>query len=201
MLVVGLTGSIASGKSETAKLLSNAGIPVFDSDAEVHKLYQRADVIKKIAGKFPTAVQNGAIGRKELGAIVLSDSKELETLEGLIHPLVREVREKFVTHWKKQNTSFVIIDIPLLFETGEEKNMDHVVVVSAPNDIRQQRALARPGMTVEKLAGIAKRQYTDTEKCRRANFIVDNSADLSHLRHEVDGLITWLGSLAKVRKQ
>jgi dephospho-CoA kinase len=195
MLVVGLTGSIASGKSETVKLLNQAGIPVFDSDAEVHKIYKKDRVVSAISRHFPSAVQGDVIDREKLGKLVLLNPKELKKLESLIHPEVRLKREKFIEQWKRERSPIVFIDIPLLFETGEKKNFDQVVVVSASDTIRQQRALSRPGMSAEKLAGITARQMPDVEKRKRADFVIENSGSLDQLREQVDALIIKLNGL------
>jgi dephospho-CoA kinase len=198
MLLIGLTGSIASGKSEVTKQLVQAGIPVFDSDAEVHKLYTNDKIISSISKLFPTSVFDNVIDRMRLGKIVMSDPAELEKLEKLIHPEVREAREKFTAQWQAKKTPFVVFDIPLLYETGEDKNLDHVVVISAPENIRRERALMRPGMTAEKLAGIAARQIPNMEKRKNADFVIDNSGSLQQLHEQVDELIVKLKTLAKV---
>jgi dephospho-CoA kinase len=198
MLRIGLTGSIASGKSEITKQLVQAGIPVFDSDAEVHKLHANDKIISSITKLFPTSVFDNGIDRKRLGKIVMSDPAELEKLENLIHPKVREAREKFIAHWQEKKAPFVVFDIPLLYETGENENLDHVVVVSAPEHIRRERAFRRPGMTAEKLAGIAARQISDLEKQQRADFVIDNSGSLQQLHEQVDALIVKFKTMAKV---
>jgi dephospho-CoA kinase len=195
MFVIGLTGSIASGKSETAKLLMNAGIPVFDADAEVHRLYQQQSVINQVAAGFPQAIVEGAIDRSELGKIVLADPAALQKLEHIVHPLVRAARQDFIEKANMDGLSFVVVDIPLLFETGEDKTIDYVVVVSAPENIRRKRAMARIGMTAEKLEAITERQMPDAEKRRRADFIIDNSGSLDLLREQVDALILKLNAL------
>jgi dephospho-CoA kinase len=195
MLVIGLTGSIASGKSETAKLLIKAGIPVFDADAEVHRLYQQRAVIDQVANAFPQVVVNGAIDRSELAKIALTNPSALKKLEHIVHPLVRAARKHFTEKANMDGLNFIVADIPLLFETGEDKTMDYVVVVSAPENIRRTRALERPGMTVEKLDSIAARQMPDAEKRKRADFVIDNSGRLDQLREQVDALIIKLKAL------
>ncbi len=189
MLIVGLTGSIATGKSETSKLFSQADVPVFDADAEVHEIYKDKAVVAKLARYFPDAVQNGEINRQTLGKLVLTDAKKLKTLETLIHPLVQAQREKFLSRWKAKQVNFVIMDIPLLFETEQGDDVDYVIVVSAPDHLQRQRALSRPGMTDEKLAGILFRQVPDSEKRKRADFIIENSGSIDQLRDQVDVLI------------
>ena len=200
MTTVGLTGSIATGKSEVAKLLSNAGIPVFDSDAAVHELYAEKKTVALIEREFPGVLANGKIDRQLLGQRILASPEDLKKLESLIHPLVSAKRKQFVSQCKKRECPFVVLDIPLLYETGEEKELDYVVVVSANEEIQRKRALARPGMTGEKLAGILARQIPDAEKRSRADFVVENSGSLENLRREVDILRGRLEKLARKQK-
>ncbi len=196
--ILGLTGSIASGKSETVKLLREAGIPVFDSDAEVHSLYQQPAVAEQIAMEFPSAVADGKVVRSELARLVLGNPQKLKLLERMIHPLVRTKRLKFIALCKKQNAPLAFLDIPLLFETGEDKNGDSIVLITAPEELRRERALQRPGMTREKFAQIAARQMPDAEKNRRANHIINNTGSLEDLRKQVNALIMQLKDKAKV---
>jgi dephospho-CoA kinase len=200
MITVGLTGSIATGKSEVAKLLSGAGIPVFDSDAEVHGLYADGQTVDLIGKTFPGVVVDGNIDRQLLGQRVLASPEDLKKLESLIHPLVKEKRKEFISRWRKQECPFVILDIPLLYETGEDQKVDYVVVVSADDEIQRKRAMARPGMTGEKLASILARQMPDAEKRSRADFVVENSGSLKNLRKQVDILRRRLGELAREHK-
>ena len=197
MLVIGLTGSIAAGKTEVAKLFSAVHIPVFDADAEVHRIYRDKSVVKMLAEHFPDAIHDGEIDRQLLGRIVLGNAAKLKTLEALIHPLVRAQREKFLTKWKKENTRFVVMDIPLLYETGQSEDLDYVVVVSAPENAQQERALARPGMTPEKLAGILRRQVPDSKKREYADFIIENASSLDQLGKQVDTLIAKFNAMSK----
>jgi dephospho-CoA kinase len=197
MISVGLTGSIATGKSEVAKLFSAAGIPVFESDAEVHDLYAETATKGLLRKIFPGVVVDGEIDRQRLGQRVLGSPEELKKLESLIHPLVRKRREGFIAHWRKQDCPFVVLDIPLLYETGQEKELDYVVVVSASESVQRQRALARPGMTERKFADILARQMPDSEKRKRADFVIENSGSLEHLRMQVDALSRKLGELAR----
>ncbi len=197
---VGLTGSIATGKSEVAKLFSAAGIPVFDSDAEVHSLYAEKTTKELVGKMFPDVIVDGEIDRQRLGQRVLSSPEDLRKLELLIHPLVRKRREWFKAHWQKQDSAFVVLDIPLLFETGQEKELDYVIVVSTSENVQRKRAMARPGMTEQKLAGILARQMPDVEKRRRADFVIENSGGLEHLRIQVDALSSKLAELARNHK-
>lgn len=200
MISAGLTGSIATGKSEIAKLLSAAGIPVFDSDAAVHYLYAEKTTTDLIGKVFPEVIVDGKIDRQRLGRRVLGSPEDLKKLESLIHPLVRKRRKDFISHWRKQNSPFVVLDIPLLFETGEDEEIDYVIVVSANEDVQKKRAMARPGMTEKKLAGILARQMPDAEKRGRADFIIENSGSLEHLQTQVDALSKRLGELARNQK-
>ncbi len=200
MISAGLTGSIATGKSEVAKLFSTAGIPVFDSDAEVHDLYAgkaTRDLLDKV---FPEVIIDGKIDRRLLGQRVLDSPEDLKKLESLVHPLVRKRRKDFIAHWRKQNSPFVVLDIPLLFETGQDKEMDYSIVVSASEDIQRKRALARPGMSEDKFAQILARQMPDAEKRGLADFIIENSGSLEHLQTQVDALRKKLAELARTQK-
>ncbi len=201
MITVGLTGSIATGKSEVAKLFSAAGIPVFDSDNEVHILYAEKAARDLLGKVFPDVILDGKIDRQRLGQKVLSSRDDLRKLEELIHPLVRKRRERFIAHWQMQGSPLVVLDIPLLFETSQEKELDYVVVVSANEDLQRKRAMARPGMGEEKLAGILARQMPDVEKRRRADFVIENSGGLEQLQTQVDALIGKLAELARNHKR
>ena len=197
MLIIGLTGSIATGKSETSKLFSLAHVPVFDADAEVHKIYKSKSVVEMLARYFPKAIHDGEVNRQILGKIVLTDAKKLKALEGLIHPLVQAQREGFVSKWRQKNARFVIMDIPLLYETEQSGDVDYVVVVSAPENVQRQRALTRPGMTEEKLAGIRFRQVPDAAKRAQADFVIENSGSLEQLREQVEALIAKFDAMSK----
>lgn len=197
---VGLTGSIATGKSEVAKLFSAAGIPVFNSDAEVHGLYTETATRDLLGKVFPDVIVDGKIDRQRLGQRVLGSPDDLRKLESLIHPLVRKGRDRFIAHWRKQNCPLVVLDIPLLLETGQEKELNYVIVVSANEEVQRKRAMARPGMTEQKLAGILARQMPDVEKCKRADFIIENSGSLEQLRIQVDALSRKLAELARTHK-
>lgn len=200
MISVGLTGSIATGKSEVAKLFSAAGIPVFDSDAEVHDLYTEGTTRDLLGKVFPEVIVDNEIDRQRLGRRVLGSPEDLRKLENLIHPLVRKRRKGFLAHWRKQDSPFVVLDIPLLFETGEKNELDYVIVVSANEDVQRMRAMTRPGMTEDKFDHILARQMPDAEKRSRADFVIENSGSLEHLRTQVDALIARLGELARNHK-
>ena len=200
MISVGLTGSIATGKSEVAKLFSAVGIPVFDSDAEVHDLYTEKASKNSLGKMFPDVIVDGEIDRRLLGQRVLASPEDLRKLESFIHPLVRKRRESFIAHWRKYGSPLVVVDIPLLFETGQEKELDYVIVVSSTEDVQRRRVMARPGMTEQKMAGILIRQMPDVEKRRRADFVIENSGSLEHLRTQVDALTSKLAELARNHK-
>jgi len=190
MKVIGLTGSIAMGKSETARMFADLGVPVFDSDAAVHALYaQNGAAVEPVARLFPGAVKDGAIDRAVLSRLLTESPGRLAELEAVVHPLVRKAQDRFLADCRKQGAKLVVLDIPLLFETHRETEVDVVVVVSAPAEIQRARALARLGMTEEKLAAILKRQTPDAEKRRRADFIVDSSQGFDHARAEVRAIV------------
>ncbi len=200
MIFVGLTGSIASGKSEVAKLFAAEGIPVFDSDAVVHGLYAEDATVNLISGAFPDVIVDGKIDRTRLGKRVLGSPENLKRLESLVHPLVRKERDEFTIYWEKQNCPIVILDIPLLFETGADRELDYVIVVFANEDVRRARAMNRLGMTAEKYAQILARQMPDAEKRRRADFVIENSGSMEDLRSQVNTLRKKLAELAGKQK-
>lgn len=193
MIVAGLTGSLAMGKTETAKMFAAHGIPVFDSDAEVHRLYAKGgEAVPFIGRAFPSAVSDGTVDRARLSALVTSDPQELAKLEALVHPLVEKARDRFLREARKNNGKLVILDVPLLFETGLDRKVDKVVVVTAPAEIQRQRALARNGMTKEKLDRIISRQLPDAEKRRRAHYIVDSSQGFPAAAAQVGRIVAEL---------
>ena len=165
MLLIGLTGSIGMGKSETAKMFRDFGVPVYDADAAVHKLYEKGGkAVEPLRAAFPSAIVDDGVDRKALSRCVLGLPEEMKKLEAIVHPLVGEVQMEFLTDNMKAGTSMVVLDIPLLYETGGEKRVDVVVVVSAPYDIQKTRVLARPDMDEAKFAAIHAKQVPDEEK-------------------------------------
>ena len=179
MVIFGLTGSIAMGKSTAAAMLRRLGVPVHDSDAAVHELLAKdGAAVPLVARAFPDVVRDGVVDRTALGTIVFSDPVALKTLENLLHPLVSERALQFLSRASRARYALVVLDIPLLFETGAQSRCDATIVVSAPPLIQRQRALARPGMTVAKLAGILARQMPDAEKRHRADFVVPTGLGL-----------------------
>lgn len=193
MIVVGLTGSIAMGKTETAKMFRSLGVPVFDSDAEVHRLYEKGGEAVKTVGKlFPGAVADGAVDRGLLSKQVLENPAALKQLEEAVHPLVRKSQEAFLERSRASGEAIAVLDIPLLFETGREAEVDAVVVVSAPAEIQRQRVLKRPGMTPEKLDHILSRQVPDAEKRAKADYVVDTSKGLDYAAAQVRDIVANL---------
>ena len=190
MLLVGLTGSIGMGKSETTKMFAALGVPVYDADAAVHALYAAGGAaVEPIGAAFPGVVKDGAIDREELGKRVLGAPDELKRLEAIIHPLVGLSQLEFLQEAEKSGAPMVVLDIPLLFETGGEARVDVSVVVSAPADLQRQRVLARPGMTADKFEAILAKQTPDAQKREKADFVVDSSQGLEHARAEVAAII------------
>lgn len=201
MIVAGLTGSLAMGKTETAKMFAAHGIPVFDSDAEVHRLYGKGgEAVPLIERAFPSAVSGGSVDRARLSELVTSDPQSLAMLESLVHPLVESARDRFLREARRKNHRLVLLDVPLLFETGLDRIVDKVIVVSAPAHIQRQRALARNGMTPEKLDSILSRQLPDAEKRRRADFIVDSSRGIPAATAQVGRIVAELLGKAKVSR-
>ena len=195
MIRVALTGSIGMGKSTVASIFARAGVPVFDADAVVRKLQgPGGDLVQKIGELFPGCVRCGTLDRECLAEIVLSDPKQLAALEGIVHPAVREAREEFIKDHPQ--APVLVFEIPLLFETGGEKEFDKVIVVSAPPDIQRARVLERTAMSPEKLSSILERQMPDAEKRSRADFVLDTGTDLSTTEKEVRDILACLGVAA-----
>ena len=172
MIVVGLTGSIAMGKSTVSAMFAELGVPTFDADDAVRDFYA-GEGATAIEAAFPGVMVKGQVDRERLGSRVLGDAAALKRLEGLVHPAVGEARSRFLNRAAAAGRRVVIVDVPLLFETGGDANVDLVVVVSAPAPIQRERALSRAGMTEAKLDAILARQTSDAEKRRRAHFIID----------------------------
>jgi dephospho-CoA kinase len=195
MIRIGVTGSIGMGKSTVAKMFERAGVPVFDADAVVRALQAPGGgLVEKIGEVFPGCVRSGTLDRECLGAIVLSDRDKLAALEQIVHPAVRAAREAFVE--EHRYAPVLVFEIPLLFETGGEKDVDKVVVVSAPPDVQRARVLKRTGMSASKLDAILARQTPDEEKRARADFVVDTDGDLSTTESQVRDIIACLGVAA-----
>ncbi|NBN65598.1 dephospho-CoA kinase [Microvirga tunisiensis] len=188
MIRLGLTGSIAMGKSTTAKLFAEAGVPVHDADATVHALYAgRAAPL--IEAAFPGTVEGGTVNRLRLGEAVLGKPEAIARLEAIVHPLVREEELAFLARARAEGRRIVVLDIPLLFETGGERRVDAVAVVTASPEVQRARALARPGMTPERFEAIVARQMPDAEKRRRAHFLIDTGLGPESARRAVAALL------------
>ncbi len=198
MIRVGVTGSIGMGKSTTTAMFRQAGCPVYDADAEVHRLYSPGGAaVAPVEAAFPGVTVDGAIDRARLSQYVLGDPQALKRLNAIVWPLVGAARADFIRQAESAGAPFAIFDIPLLYETGGEKSVDVVVVVSAPADVQRERVLARPGMTEQKFAAILAAQTPDDEKRARADFVVDAGAGLDSARTQVTGIIAALRARAK----
>jgi len=192
--VLCLTGSLGMGKSTAAKFFAECGVPVHDSDAVVHALYE-GEAVSLIERAFPGSTSGGKVDRNALAAMVLSDQAALARLEAIIHPLVTASREKFLAQAQARGAPIVVVDIPLLFETVAESQCDAVVVVSAPAEIQRARALDRPGMTEEKFATLLAKQMPDAQKRRRADFVVDSSQGFDHTRAQIRDILQSVATM------
>ena len=186
MIVLGLTGSIGMGKSTTARMFAEEGAWVHDADETVHGLYAKGGAaVGAVGANFPRALQEGAIDRSALAAELAGDPEALKRLEAIVHPLVAKSRDAFIARAGEAGAEVVVLDVPLLLETGGDESLDAVVVVSAPAEVQRQRVLARPGMTADRLAALIARQTPDAEKRARADFVVDTGQGLDHARAQV----------------
>jgi len=193
-----LTGSLSMGKSRTASFFAEQGVPVYDSDAAVHALYagQAAPLIESA---FPGTTSKGQVDRAKLAARVVGDSAALAKLEAIVHPLVAKARDAFIAEAQARGAPVVLLDVPLLFETGGERHCNAVVVVSAPLEVQRRRAFERPGMTEEKFAALVGKQMPDAEKRRRADFVVDTSQDFDSTRAQVRAILLKAANLPRRR--
>jgi dephospho-CoA kinase len=194
--VLCLTGSLSMGKSTAAKFFAEAGVPVHDSDAVVHALYE-GEAVAAIEAAFPGTTADGKVDRGKLAAKVIDDKAALARLEAIVHPLVAKARDKFLADAQANGAPVVVLDIPLLFEIGGSASCDAVVVVSAPAEVQRARALARPGMTEEKFASLLAKQMPDAEKRARADFIVDSSQSLDHARAQVHDILDAVAKMPR----
>ena len=194
MFVLGLTGSIGMGKSTTANFFRDAGVPVHDSDAVVHRLYE-GEAVAPVEAAFPGVAVDGKIDRGKLADRLVGKPDAIRQLESIVHPLVRAVSDRFVRENEARGARVIVLDIPLLFETGGETKCDAIVVVSAPADVQRERVLKRPGMTAERLDALLARQMTDAEKRTRAHFVVDSSRSFNSARAQVHGILRAVASL------
>ena len=181
MIKIGLTGSIAMGKSEVGRILEVQGLPLFDSDKEVHQLYDSAEGAALLTSLVPGAIHNGKVNRKLLSTIVTVDTEKLNEIETVVHAEIVKRRAAFTTAAEGQGHSMVVYDVPLLFEKHLEKTVDVIVVVSASEALQRSRALARDGMSVEKFNMIVSRQVPDPEKRKRADYVIENNGTLAEL--------------------
>lgn len=175
MVILGLTGSIAMGKSTAAGMFRRLGVPVFDADACVHELLgEGGGGVAAVDAAFPGVVHRGAVDRRRLADRVFACQSDLRRLEAILHPMVRQAERRFLAIEARRGRRLVVLDVPLLFETGGERRCDRVAVVSAPRHVQLQRLLARPGMTVERVRATLSRQMSDAEKRRRADFVISS---------------------------
>lgn len=191
MLVIGLTGGIGMGKSAAAAYFARAGIPVFDADACVHRLYE-GEAVPAIEGEFPGVTRQGKVDRTLLAAKIAGKPERLKTLESIVHPMVVKAEIKFLIEEEKKGAALAVLEIPILFETGAERRVDVTIVLSAPLHVQRARVLARPGMTVDKLEHLLARQLPDAEKRARADYVVDSGTGLAKMHAEIDKLIESL---------
>ena len=196
--VLCLTGSLGMGKSTAAKFFAEAGVPVHDSDAVVHALYE-GEAVAAIAAAFPGTTFDGKVDRGKLAAKIIGDKAALARLEAIVHPLVAKARDKFLADAQARGSPVVVLDIPLLFEIGGEGTCDAVVVVSAPANMQRARAFERPGMTEEKFATLLAKQVPDEEKRRRADFIVDSSRGFDYARAQVRDILEAIAKMPRKR--
>ena len=188
MLILGLTGSIGMGKSTTAKLFAEAGVPVYDADAAVHKIYE-GEAAPAVEAAFPGTTVDGKVDRNRLSARVLNDPAAIKQLEQIVHPMLGASRKKFLEDAERSGAPVALVDVPLLFETGGEKRVDAVVVVTTTPEAQRERILARDNMTSEKLDAILARQLPDAEKRKRADFVVDTSHGLDPVRAAIRDIL------------
>lgn len=193
MILLGLTGSIGMGKSTTAQMFAEEGVAVYDADAAVHALYAKGGAaVAPVEAAFPGVTDDGAIDRTALSARVLNNPAALKTLESIVHPLVREQQAAFLAAERAKGARIVVLDIPLLFEGGGERFLDAVVVVTAPEEVQRARVLARPGMSAEKFAQILAKQMPDSEKRKRADFVINTGLGFEEARVQVRAVLAAL---------
>lgn len=191
MIKAGLTGSIGMGKSTTAQMFRDEGIAVYDADAAVHQLYE-GEATPLIEAAFPNTTKDGKVDRTKLSEYVIGKPENMKKLEVIIHPLVHEKEQEFLKQAETRGDKLVVLDIPLLFETGGINRVDKIIVVTAPAEVQRERVLARDGMTAEKFEAILARQVPDSEKREKADFVIDTSAGLEQARKSVNQIIIAL---------
>lgn len=198
MIILGLTGSIGMGKSTTAKLFAEAGVPVYDADATVHRLYE-GEAVPAIEAAFPGTTVNGKVDRARLSAQVVHDPAAMKRLEQIVHPMLGASRQKFLDDAERSGAPVAVVDVPLLYETGGEKRVDAVVVVTTTAENQRQRILGRDDMTEEKLDAILARQLPDAEKRKRADFLVDTSHGLDPVRAQIRDILDQAAKMPQRR--
>ncbi|MFZ5732847.1 MAG: dephospho-CoA kinase [Pseudomonadota bacterium] len=198
MIVLGLTGSIGMGKSTTAKLFMEAGVPVYDADATVHKIYE-GEAAPLIEAAFPGTTADGKVDRQKLSARVVHDAAAMKQLESIVHPLLRSHHQKFLDDAERSGVPVAVVDVPLLYETGGEKRVDAVVVVTTSPEVQRARILARDNMDEAKLDAILARQLPDAEKRKRADFVVDTSHGLDPVRDRIRDILIEAAKLPQRR--
>ena len=199
MFILGLTGSVGMGKSTTLRFFADAGVPVYDADREVHRLYE-GTAVPAIEAAFPGTTADGKVDRTKLAARVLGDPAALARLEAIVHPMVQEAERQILEAAEAAGHQVAVLDIPLLYEVEADKRVDAVVVVTAPPDVQRARVMERPGMTEEKFAAILAKQLPDAEKRRRADFIVDSSQGLDAARAQVRAILEAVATMPRRRK-
>jgi dephospho-CoA kinase len=198
MIILGLTGSLGMGKSTTAKMFAEEGVPVHDADAAVHRLYE-GEAVPLIEAAFARTTGGGKVDREKLGGRVIGDAAAMRKLEGIVHPLVRRAEERFLAEAAHQGAKVAVLDIPLLYETGGDKRCDAVVVVSAPSGTQRARVLERPGMTEQKFQALAAKQMPDADKRARADFIVDSGQGIEAARQQVREILAQVAKMPNQR--
>jgi dephospho-CoA kinase len=196
MFILGLTGSLGMGKSATAKMFAEEGVPVHDADAAVHQLYE-SEATPLIEAAFPGTTAGGRVNRDKLAQRVLGDTAAIKKLEAIVHPLVRKAEKHFLAEAERKGATVAVLDIPLLFETGGDKRCDAVVVVSAPPDVQRARAFERPGMTNQKFVALLAKQMSDADKRAMADFVVDTSKGFDAARAQVCDILARVVTMPK----
>jgi dephospho-CoA kinase len=199
MFILGLTGSLGMGKSATAKMFADEGVPVHDADAVVHDLY-KSEAVPLIEAAFPGTTAGGKVDRDRLAGQVLGNSVAIKRLESIVHPLVAASRDRFLAEAERSGAAVAVLDIPLLFETGGDARCDAVVVVSAPPDVQRSRSFERLGMTEQKFAAILAKQLPDAQKRARADFVVDTSKGFDAARVQVRDILARVATMPKRRR-
>lgn len=191
MIKAGLTGSIGMGKSTTAQMFRDEGIAVYDADATVHALYE-GEAVSLVEAEFPNTTSDGKVNRAKLSEYVIGKPENMKKLEAIIHPLVHKKEQEFLKEAETRGDKLVVLDIPLLFETGGKNRVDKIIVVTAPANVQRERVMARDGMTKEKFESILARQVPDSEKREQADFVIDTSLGLEVAKERVREIVTSL---------